>query len=427
MLETNVTRPKLKWDAKKGTRRFDEALAGLRGLVYRFPNLELPVLRLTPPLKMLWLENAAWESLLYARHDPEVALGTHELFFRFQREDGLLPCITGSRGPDGVAQALGFGQIQQNVPIARTAWELAKLTGKEDFLARAYAACVRFDDWVRTYRDTRKTGLVEMFCTYDMGQDNSPRCTHIGMPGGCPNDDAAQCPRFENLPVLAPDLSAVVYGGRCALSEMAEALGKHDEATIWTERAEILRSLILKHCQDQDDGFFYDVDPRGRHLHFRGTQLFPLVQEHVLNQSEFEQVWCRYLRNPHEFWTPYPFASYSVSDPNFDRKYLGNSWGGPANCNIALRALLWMEHYGKQDDLRTLMERWVSIHLQYGCYWQVNPWTGDPSMDYGELGWFTGDQPMMNGNVCFLVYTEFVRRLGLVNDQGQSQNGNNDQ
>ena len=30
-------------------------------------------------------------------------------------------------------------------------------TRREDFLSRAYAACTRFDEWVRRYRDTRGT------------------------------------------------------------------------------------------------------------------------------------------------------------------------------------------------------------------------------------------------------------------------------
>jgi hypothetical protein len=89
-----------------------------------------------------------------------------------------------------------------------------------------------------------------MFCTYDLGQDNSPRCTKIGMPNGCPKGNASNCPRFENLPVLAPDLSAVIYGARMALADMAEALDQSAEYRIWRERALTLRALIIKHCQD---------------------------------------------------------------------------------------------------------------------------------------------------------------------------------
>jgi hypothetical protein len=296
------------FDEAQGLRRREEALSGLEQMVHRFSNYEHPVLRLAPALNTLWLENAAFESLLYARIDPAVALGTHEFFFRFQREDGLLPCILGSSIADKTSPAYGrFGMIQQNVPLARTSLELAKLTRNEEFLAKAYAACSRFDDWVRRYRDTRGTGMVEMFCMFDLGQDNSPRCTGIGMPGPCRDGDATKCPAGPNLPVLAPDLSAVVYGARCALAEMADALD-----------------------------------------------------------------------------------------------------------NLALRALLWMEHYGKSAELRILMERWMHIHLQHGFYWQVNPWTGDPSVAIPDIAFFTGGKALMDVNVCYLAWLEFTRRLGLL-------------
>lgn len=414
MLEANVIRPSLRWDTAAGKARHEAALRGLQGLVHRFRDRELPVLKVVPAVNSVWLENSVLESLLYARVSPEVALGTHDIFFELQRDDGLFPAIVGETEENGPATALSYGWIQQNVPIARTSWELAKQTKDEPFLARAYSSCARFDSWMVTHRNTRNTGLAEMFCEFDMGLDNSPRCTLAGMPRTCPGHEASRCPACENLPVLSPDLSAIVYGTRCALSEMADALGKPAEARIWRERAEELRFLIVKHCQDPDDGFFYDVDPHGRFLHFRGTQLFSVAQERVLTPSEFELIWCRYLRNPHEFWTPYPFACHSVSDFAFDRKYLGNSWGGPANCNIALRTLLWMEHYEKAEDLKTLMERWVSIHLNYGFYWQVNPWTGDPSMNPGDIAFFTGNKPLADMSVCYLVYTEFTRKLGLI-------------
>ena len=106
-------------------------------------------------------------------------------FFELQRADGQLPASVKTTEN-------GFGQIQMVVPIAATAWELAQLTGDEDLLVTAYSACSRCDAWLRQYRDTRKTGLVEGFCTYDTGHDNSPRWS--GIPNRCPEADARKCP-----------------------------------------------------------------------------------------------------------------------------------------------------------------------------------------------------------------------------------------
>ena len=93
------------------------------------------------------------------------------------------------------------------------------------------------------YRNTRATGLIEGFCTYDTGNDNSPRWA--GLPSQCPDKDAKRCPPIPTLPRLCPDLSATTYGARVALAAMAKALGKTAEADQWTENAHKIRSLIL--------------------------------------------------------------------------------------------------------------------------------------------------------------------------------------
>ena len=110
------------------------------------------------------------------------------------------------------------------VPIAATAWELAYTTGDDELLQTAYESSGRWDAWLMRYRNTRGTGLIEGFCTYDTGHDNSPRWA--GMPNQCPNKDAKICPAAPGLPRLCPDLSATVYGGRVALAAMAKALGR---------------------------------------------------------------------------------------------------------------------------------------------------------------------------------------------------------
>lgn len=79
---------------------------------------------------------------------------------------------------------MSWGQVQMVVPVAATAWEVSQITQDESFLSEAYNACSRWDAGLRRYRDTRGTGLVEAFCTFDTGQDNSPRWA--GVSDECP-------------------------------------------------------------------------------------------------------------------------------------------------------------------------------------------------------------------------------------------------
>jgi hypothetical protein len=167
---------------------------------------------------------------------PDIARNNHLAFFALQREDGQLPCWSRTSGT-------GFAQIQMVVPIAATAWEFSEQSGDSELLEKAYDAGSRWDGWLRRYRDTRHTGLCEGFCTWDTGQDNSPRWA--GVPNRCPDGDARKCPVLASLPRLCPDLSATVCGGRIALAAMARALGKNSEADRWLVDAHAIRAKII--------------------------------------------------------------------------------------------------------------------------------------------------------------------------------------
>src|SRR5688572_18171759 len=214
--------------------------------------------------RLLWLESSALESLLWADEDPEVAINTHDLFFHFQREDGLVPCVITDRSlPEAGNSMVSYGQLQQVVPLARTSWQLAQKTGDASFLDRAYASGSRFDDWMVRNRQTRATGAMEMFCEYDMGLDYSPRVHGNGIPRFCPGADASVPTHANGWPLVSPDLSAVVYGNRRALAAMAESLDKPAEARRWTELAEDLRLATFEACYSAEDEFFYDRDTYG--------------------------------------------------------------------------------------------------------------------------------------------------------------------
>ena len=238
---------------------WDAAVNVLAKNVHSLPAYNHPMLWEGSVYPGVWQECGPHEGLVYASLAPDmklpsgsadsrqVARNNHMAFFALQRPDGQLPCNVKTSGA-------GFGQIQMVVPIAATAWEFAKTSGDEQFLTAAYNACSRWDTWLRNYRDTRKTGLVEGFCTYDTGMDNSPRWA--GIPNRCPDGDARRCPALPSLPRLCPDLSATVYGARVALASMATALGKRAEAERWQTDAETIRHLIIEKLYCPEDAAF---------------------------------------------------------------------------------------------------------------------------------------------------------------------------
>jgi hypothetical protein len=358
-----------------------------------------PVLTEGSSYRGIWLESAPQEGLVYSLIRPDVARNNQLAFFALQRDDGQLPGWIRSAAP-------GFSQIQMVVPIAATARELSQQTGDTELLEKAYQASSLWDAWLRRYRDTRHTGLCEGFCTYDTGEDNSPRWA--GIPNRCPDGDARKCPPLASLPRLCPDLSATVYGGRVALADMALALGKNAERDQWLERAHAIRSAILTKLFSPEDAAFYDVDAQNHFVRIRGSAISRVLGEHVVDARLFDAIWRKQIHDSSAFWAPFPLPSIALNDPAFVRPIRRNSWGGPSQALTALRAPRWMEHYGKPADLAHLMQKWVFAILRDGEFLQqLDPLNGR----------FTPDTP--GYSPAALCFVDFTWRLSGVRPVGE--------
>jgi hypothetical protein len=397
------------------TEVYNQVLAKFRQKnIKTFPIYKKPVLLCSDTYPGAWLE-ACHDALFWGEFDGYETTKSHlELFLEFQKEDGQLPCLILDESNSHAEFYLElhpypvwYQHVQEVVSFFSLALETAKRSGDLAFLKRSYNAGVRWDRWISENRNTRGTGLVEMFCEWDMGFDRCPRVTDGGIPHTCPNGDPTKIPDLDFMPLLAPDMSAVAYGNRMALAEMAELLDKPKEASIHRDRAMELRELILKYCYDPEDDFFYDVNSNGKFRKYRTIHIAWLFQEHVLEQPMADRIYHRYLRNPDEFWTEYPFPSVSISDPcfpePFDTKTL-SAWNGWTMGPSQLRLLLWMDYYGKSSDLEIIMQTWVKAccrEIEVPFSEGINPRSGE----------FTKSSPYLSCSMLFFLYS--VKRLGL--------------
>ena len=331
----------------------------------------------------IWLEHNQ-DNMFLAEYAPGIAWASCDAFMRFQREDGMLPfCLPLVwKEPGGFfyPEPACFWQIQSVLPFARSAFFLARKTGrgKEDF-ERIYKASAAYDEFLGNFRDHKELGLVEMYCEYDTGHDNDPRVKDGGIPESCPGKNAVNMPDLDFMPVLSVDLSAMRYGGRIALADIAEYLGWAGKAEMWRHKAATTRLAIKKYFYDPETEFYYDRDKNGLRK-YKTEHITRLFLNQVLTQEEFDRVYTRYFSVPgKEFCPDWPIPSVSVNDPCFDHNCPQNSWGSNSQANTVLRTPLWMDYYNRSEDLTDLAAIWLRAycdHPEDGCRQELNPFTG---------------------------------------------------
>ena len=362
-----------------------------------------PVFLVSTTYPGYWLEHL-YDPIAWAKLFPEdipLAVSHMEMFFENQRDDGKMPntildndlmnSIPGRArlytGLDVCPPGLTVyhDQLQECVSVGSLCLELWEMDKTLD-LRRYYDRCCKWDEWLCRNRMTRGMGLVEVFGGYDTGHDNSSRfaglkyphelCT---IPGEYPEGYPVDC---DAAPLICPDVNAVFYGNRAALSKMAGILGLTAESAMWLEKAEDVKRRLIDVCFDEDECFFFDVDKHDRKIPVKSISVTTLYCEHMLDGGMADEIYRRYLSNPSEFGTPYPFPGVSVSDPTWKRKMSGNDWGYYSQGNVALRTLRWMKDYGREEELHRMMEKWIGAWcrpdiLHFGQ--ELHPITGEPS------------------------------------------------
>lgn len=316
-----------------------------------------------------WLESTgSINAELLSRFIPQVAGDTFAGFARHQREDGLFPYKLASDGPV-------FSQIQIVTPLARSVWTHYALNGRDKaYVEPLYHAMARNDDWLARWRDTRGTGAVEAFCTYDTGHDLSARLWHVpDSPAG--NDPKAYREDNPVLPFIAPDLTANVICQRRYLARMAEELG--DDGTTWRQKAEVSLRALYTQCFDAEDGFFYDRDRNDHLVRVQSDVLLRVLCCEIGDEDFFADTLARYLLNTRKFFAKYPFTSLALDDPRFDPAFDYNSWCGPTNVLSLIRAPHAFEYHGRYVELTWMIYPILSALFKSERFAQtLNPFTG---------------------------------------------------
>ncbi|ODT81356.1 MAG: hypothetical protein ABS76_13045 [Pelagibacterium sp. SCN 64-44] len=377
-----------------------------------------------------WLESTGTiNAEILSRFLPSIATATYSAFAHHQRADGLFPYKITPTGP-------AFNQIQLVTPLARSVWNHFHLNMLDrDWLDTMANAMARYDQWIAGNRDTRGTGAVEAFCTYDTGHDLSPRFWQVpDSPFG--NDPSRYDPDNPLLPFIAPDLTANIACQRHYLALMEDMLGR--DGSLWREQAKASRAALVAQCYDADTNFFFDRDRHGRLVRVQSDVLLRVMACEIGDGALFNTMLQRYLLNTRKFFAQFPLTSIALDDPRFDPDFAQNSWAGPSNFLSLIRAPHAFEHHGHHVELTWIMQPTLSALVDADRFPQtLNPFTGaagftekySPSilclLDFIER--LSGIMPRPDGEIWFTSLlpkpvlhryerreTAYARRIGAV-------------
>ena len=383
-----------------------------------FKGMDKPLFLISDQYPGLWMEHV-YDSVLYASMEPAyvyLAENAVNLFMDRQTEEGQLPFAVMDGGKRASSQsAVCYWQIQECVSFYTLCLEVYRMNHDRAFLEKAYASGKKWDAWLRRYRMTTGRGLIEMFYGYDTGHDNSGRLNGFACHGnyvvdGIPQNAGTLPPDDGITPILAVDMNANFYRNEKSLAEMARLLGKTEEAEAWEASAGEIKAKLFAHCYNEQDAFFYDADRSGNQRKFKSSTIFHLFLEKVLDPEEdtelIGRIYREHIKNPEEFWTPYPFPSMAVNDPSCAGHPTFNCWGYYTQGLIVLRCIRWMDDYGWNSDMDYICEKWLETWTKHfdtiKLAQEIDPITGIPT---NSSQWYSS---------CMLGYIYAARRLGLV-------------
>ncbi len=207
--------------------------------------------------------------------------------------------------------------------------ESVRVTGDRSRLGLVYEPLVRYYRALQKYI-RQGNGL---YMTDWASMDNSPRVPHLAG-GGTAVDTSSEMVMFANQ-----------------LAEIADLLGKKEEAAALRKEAEELAPLIREKMWDPKRKFFFDLTVEGKLAPAKTVAAFWTLLAGVASPEQADALAAE-LKNPASFGRKHRVPSTPADQPGFDP--VGGYWQGavwPSTNTMVVRGL---ERCGKRDLAREI-------------------------------------------------------------------------
>lgn len=311
----------------------------------------------------IWNWDSAFHMVGLSRFDGELAQEQMEAFFRFQKEDGMLPDVIFTPERDnGIMDQYGKPPVW--------AWAMARMDKAcpdNRFLATMYPKLVLNENFWRTQRFNEADGLF----FYSTSEQGKMRLTYMGWESGL--DDSI---RFDDgaIEYMYPiDLNCFMISFYQSMQYLALRQKLTADAEKWAAREAELTARVLKTMWSEEDRCFWDWNFKEKDF------------VRVLTPASFMPLWVGIA-------TPAQAAAMEVLAADKTKLYpcmptvsldhpkmnpVGY-WRGSVWMNVAYFAIKGLYDYGFRstamgirDTLLDWMDRDESIHENY------NPLTGE--------------------------------------------------
>ena len=264
-----------------------------------------------------------------------------------------------------------------NHPILAWAeWESVRVTGDRSRLSRVYPPLVRYCRALQTYVQ-QGNGL---YMTDWASMDNSPRNEYL-VKGGAAVDTSSQMVLFANQ-----------------LAEVAELLGKHDEAEAFRREAAAVARAINEKLWNAERKFYFDLTVDGSQAPAKTIAAYWTLLAGVASPEQAAALAAE-LRNPASFGRRHRVPTTPADQPGFDPA--GGYWRGAVWSPTNTMVIRGLERYGQHalagelamEHLRTVGQVFQATGTVWENYAPDSASPGKPAKpDF--VGW-TGIVPIL--------------------------------
>ena len=313
----------------------------------------------------VWQWDAFFHALAYRHVDARLAEDQLRVVLDHQLENGMIPDAIHDEGIVTHLDVPVSAPVTKPPLIAWTALRLYRTSGNRDFLDEIYEPIVRWNTWWFQENDDDGDGIVQYNHPNSSGLDDSPLWD-------------------EGMPVESPDLNTYLVLQLENLAEIAHILGLKEDAATWAAQADDLARRVIDHFWDEQAGVFW---AQRHHVPIRVLtpfNLYPLITGRLPRSMADRLV--AHLRNPQEFWAPYPLPTVALNDPKHNPEQM---WRGPTWVNINYLFIEGLARAGYPDLARELRDRTLALLMAQDDFREYyHPITGQPPATAAPLfGW----------------------------------------